>query len=135
MESLTKAHDFLVLATRLLDEVAELYSRTDLPERGEQIARIGKSLASVFEVQEAIYLRCPELKTEWLKTPSPHPEENREYGRLLVETMELWESGRRVEAVGRLRAYLSIEHPEMFREMATRQVNIFEAALRGERAV
>jgi hypothetical protein len=135
MEPLTKAHELLTVAARLLDEVAEIYAGTDFPEQREQVARIGRSLAMVFEIQQAIYERHPELKPKWLEIPSPHPEESREYGRLLIETMKLWESDRRVEAVTLLKAYLSHDRPSMFREIATRQLEIFESARQEEGAV
>jgi hypothetical protein len=134
VDSLKTADELLTIATRLLDEAAQIFSTSEMPERREQISRIGKSLASAFQAQQAIYAVRPELEPEWLKAPSPHPEENREYGRMFISAIDLWEAGHTAAALEQWRSYIAAEHPEPFRGMAIQQLRIFEAALRGDGA-
>lgn len=62
MDNLASLHARLRLICGLLDGAAGIIRNVPLSPTNEHIRRIGESLASVYEIQRAIYKLRPELE-------------------------------------------------------------------------
>ena len=127
--ALRTADELLVFASHAVDYVVELLSSSADGSLRGQARTLAVAMASMFEVQNAIYAAQPNLKPEWLSRPSPDPQASRAYGHLLIESRDLWERGDGKAAVDLVKSYLSAQPNDMFCELAARYLEFLETAL------
>jgi hypothetical protein len=109
----------------LLDGAASQIRDAKLLPVKANLHKVGEALASVFELQSAIYKQAPELQLE-PKYEEP-PEEvrlaNRRFGEAMLAADALADEGKLEEARNYLAAYASTEPSEQHRSLALRQAS------------
>ena len=122
MSDIEKIHSKLEEACRLLDKAASEIVSSSLPYPSADVENIGKALSHIFDVKQSIYSMSPELTPAHLLEKSEHPNENKEFGKLLVQNQRLLAENKPEEAILLVREFICSGPPSHFVEMAEGQI-------------
>jgi hypothetical protein len=122
VDALLKLHQTLKVAGSLLDSSASQIRDAALSPTKDHIYSIGKCLAEIFEIQQAIYKLRPELEEVYEEPPHEIQEANRRLGETLISAYDLADSGQVPEAIALLDSYSKTEPSEFHRELATNEI-------------
>ena len=122
MSNIENIHSKLEEACRILDKAASEIVSSSLPYPSADVENIGKALSHIIEVQKSIYSISPELTPAHLLEKSMNPNENKEYGKLLVQNQHLLAENKPEEAILLVREFIGSEPPGQFVEMAESQI-------------
>ena len=123
MSSPESIHRLLAAAVQLLGSAASEIREAPLDPARDHIARIGRALAEIFEIELAIYETHPELKPEHLKQPSPDPDANRRLTHYMVEALDLEEAGRIEAAIAKFRTFITLESSPFHIDIAKGEID------------
>ena len=122
MDKFVELHSRLRLVCGLLDGAASMIRDLPLKPTNEHIQGIGSALASVFEIQQAIYKLRPELEVPYEEPPPEVSAANRRLGEALICAYELADMHRVGEAVSYLEEYVRTETAAFHQELAQREI-------------
>ena len=108
----------LEIAGHLLNEASEASRDLPLEPVNTHIRAIGEAMASIFDVQRAVFALRPELEPAFLKEPSLFPEANRRLTVALGEAYRLVDDGKSAEAVAFLESFAATESSEVHKRIA-----------------
>ena len=117
---LRTADELLELATHALDYVQEILTEHADPTLREQAELVEQCSDLLMHVHQAIYTVHPEVAPAFAKDNTELGRESQEYGRLLLETRELWAAGDHEAALQLWRVYLKAARTFYFETIATR---------------
>jgi hypothetical protein len=123
VDALLRLHQTLKVAGSLLDNAAGQIRDAALSPTKGHIYSVGKCLAEIFEIQQAIYKLRPELEKKYEESPPEIQEANRRLGETLISAYNLADAGKVPEAVALLEDYSKIEPSEFHRELAKNEIN------------
>jgi hypothetical protein len=115
-------HSKLVESCRLLDKAASEIVFSSLPYPSADVESIGKALSHILDVQQSIYSVSPELTPAHLLEKSRHPNENKEFGKLLVQNERLLAQNKPEEAILLVREFIGSDPASQFVEMAESEI-------------
>ena len=118
MDALTKLNETLRVAASLLDSAAGQIRDAALSPTKEHIGSIGQALGHIFDIQNAIYKRRPELEPKYEEEPEEVRAANRRLGEALIVAYDLADAGKVQQAAEYLKAYAEVEPSELHRELA-----------------
>lgn len=118
MGTLVKLNETLRVAASLLDSAAGQIRDAALSPTKEHIGSIGQALGHIFDIQNAIYKRRPELEPKYEEEPAEVREANRRLGEALIAAYELADAGKMQEAMEYLNAFAEAEPSELHRKLA-----------------
>lgn len=123
MHPLVELHRTLRVAAMLLDSAASQVRDAKLLPVRENIHKVGEVLASVFELQDAIYKQAPELqlKPNYEEAPEDVRLANRRLGEAMLAADVLAVEGKPEEASNYLASYAATEPSEQHGQLALRQ--------------
>lgn len=122
MDSLERLNRTLVAAGILLDNAAGQIRDAALSPTKQHIHSIGEALASIFEIQHAIYKLKPELEPKY-EEPTPEVSAaNRRLGETLIAAYDLADIGKVQEALALLNHFATNEPSEYHRDLAAIEV-------------
>ena len=123
MDALANLHQRLRVAASLLDGAATQIRDAPLPPTKKHIYSVGEALASIYEIQSAIYKLRPELEEKYEEPP---PEEvsaaNRRLGEVLIAAYDLADTARLPEATALLTAFAANEPSEYHRSLVVAEI-------------
>jgi hypothetical protein len=122
LDALLKLHQTLKVAGSLLDNAAGQIRDAALSPTKDHIYSIGKCLAEIFEIRQAIYKLRPELEPKYEESPPEVQEANRRLGETLISAYDLADSGQVPEAIALLDSYSRTEPSEFHRSLATNEI-------------
>ena len=123
MHPLAELHRTLQVASMLLDSAAGQIRDAKLLPTKPNIHKIGEMLASIIELQSAIYKQAPELGLE-PKYEKPSEEvslANRRLGEAILAAEDLADEGKLLEARNHLTRFAEQEPLEQHKALALRQ--------------
>lgn len=119
MGELDNLHQRLQVAASLLDGAAEQIRDIPLSPAKKHIYSIGEVLASIHEIQWAIYKLRPELESRCEMPPEEVSAANRRLGEALITAHDLAETSRLPEAVALLTGFAASEPSDYHRSLAS----------------
>ncbi len=122
MDSLANLHQRLRVAASLLDEAASQIRDVPLSPTKQHIYSVGQALASIYEIQSAIYKLRPELETKYEEPSEEVSAANRRLGELLIAAYDLADASRVPEALALLSAFAANEPSEYHRSLASTEI-------------
>lgn len=122
MATLESINRLLSVGTSLLDHAAAEIRDAKLAPVRENIERIGKALAEVFEIQHQIYKLKPELMPEHLKHDSEHSAANRLLTEYMYNASELELAGNIERAIAIFQEFLALESSPLHRDIAAGEI-------------
>lgn len=122
MDSLERLNRTLVAAGILLDSAAGQIRDAALSPTKQHIHSIGEALASIFEIQHAIYKLKPELEPKYEEPPAEVSAANRRLGEALVAAYDLADIGKVQEALALLSHFAKNDPSEYHRGLAAIEV-------------
>lgn len=122
MDALSNLHQRLRVAASLLDEAASQIRDVPLSPTKQNIYSIGQALASIYEIQSAIYKLRPELETKYEEPSGDVSAANRRLGELLIAAYDLADASRLPEALALLSAFAENEPSEYHRSLAKTEI-------------
>jgi hypothetical protein len=118
MPTLDELDDQLTAAASILDMAAVTIRDCPLEPTQDHIRRIGEALASIFDIQRAIYEKRPDLKPGILRNEFQFAEANGRLTVALSNAYKLGETGQFSEAERVLTEYISAESSDRHRSIA-----------------
>jgi hypothetical protein len=118
MHPLERLHHTLVAAEIILDNAAGQVRDAALAPTNQHIHSIGTALASIFEIQHAIYKIKPELEPKYEEEPEKTRAANRRLGETLIAAYDLADSNKVPEALALLHQFASDDPSEYHRGLA-----------------
>lgn len=118
MDSLERLNRTLVAAGILLDSAAGQIRDAALSPTKQHIHSIGEALASIFEIQHAIYKLKPELEPKYEEPPPEVSAANRRLGEALIAAYDLADIGKVQEALALLSHFATNDPSEYHRGLA-----------------
>jgi hypothetical protein len=128
MATLESINRLLSVAATLLDHAAAEIRDAKLEPVGENIERIGKALAEVFEIQHQIYTLKPDLMPEYLRQPSERSAANRPLTEYMYNASECELAGNTECAIAILQEFLALESLPMHRDIAASEIERLQIA-------
>jgi len=122
MDALANLHQRLRVAASLLDEAASEIRDAPLSPTKQHIYSVGQALASIYEIQSAIYKLRPELETKYEESSEDVSAANRRLGELLIAAYDLADASRLPEALALLSAFATNEPSEYHRSLAKTEI-------------
>jgi len=105
-----------------LDYSAGLIRDLPLEPKRENIRKIGRALAEICELREAVFKLDPSLKPDGWDDPPTHAEYNRMFGQAILQAEEFVEAGNIKEAIKTFESFVFIGPPEELQEMAENEI-------------
>lgn len=121
-------HRLLSVAASLLDLAATEIRDAKIEPVRENIERVGKALAEVFEIQQQIYLLRPELTPKYLKQPSEHSTANRLLTEYMYNASEFERAGNNERAIETFQEFMGLESSPLHREIAAGEIKRLQGA-------
>jgi len=128
MATLESINRLLSVGATLLDHTAAEIRDAKLEPVHENIERIGKALAEVFEIQNQIYKLKPELTPEYLKKPSEQSAANRLLTEYMYNASEFELAGNTERAIAIFQEFLALESSPMHRDIAASEIERLQNA-------
>lgn len=128
MATLESINRLLSVSATLIDHAAVEIRDAKLEPVHENIERIGKALAEVFEIQHQIYKLKPELTPEHLKQPSEHYAANRLLTEYMYNASEFELAGNTERAIAIFQEFLALESSPMHRDIAASEIERLQNA-------
>lgn len=122
MDSLSSLNQRLRLICGLLDGAASMVRDIPLSPTNDHIRRVGEALASLFEIQRAIYRLRPELEVPYEEPPEEIAAANRRLGEALIAAYDLADAQKVAEAIAFLGDYIRSEPLREYSELAEREL-------------
>lgn len=128
MATLESINRLLSVAASLADHAAAEIRDAKLEPVRENLERIGRALAELFEIQLQIYKLQPDLKPEYLKQPSEHSAANRLLTEYMYNASEFELAGNNERAIETFQAFLALESSPLHRDIATGEIKRLQGA-------
>ena len=93
MDALRSIDLTLAAIAGMLDETAGEIRDAGLEPTSDHLHRIGRALAEVFEIRQAIFAVRPDLEPNWSKAERPPSPDNRLLTRAMVDAIEFERNG------------------------------------------
>jgi hypothetical protein len=122
MDKLVAIDRSLMKVRALLDEVARELAECEIPCRTADIEHIGEALAAISNIQLSIYEQRPDLTPDFLKERSEIHDQNRQFGRILIQNQHHLSCNKPDKAIDLLNAFLETKPPERYVEMANNEI-------------
>ena len=125
MHPLIELHNTLQAAGMLLDSAAAQVRDAKLLPAKQHIQRIGEALATIFEIQRAIYVQAPELGLEkkYEETSEEVRQANRRLGEAMLAADSIADAGDLKKAQNHLSAFAAGESSEYHANLARLQMD------------
>lgn len=120
----------LSVAAKLLDRAAAEIRDAKLEPVRENIERIAKALAELFNIQHQIYALQPELEPQKFKQPSEYSEPNRLLTLYMYHASECELAGNVEGAIAAFREFLTLESSPLHRNIATAEIERLQSGAR-----
>ncbi|MFC5498570.1 hypothetical protein ACFPOE_13570 [Caenimonas terrae] len=127
MDALAELNKRLRLIAGLLDGAASLIRDAPLPSTNAHIRRIGEALASVYEIQGALYKLRPELEVPYEDAPEEVRAANKRLGDAMIAAYDLADTAMVAEAIALLADFAKNEPSEYHRSIANGEVERLKA--------
>ena len=105
-----------------LDYSAGLIRDLPLEPKRENVLKIGRALAEICELREAVFELDPSLKPDGWDDPPTHAEYNRMFGQAILQAEEFVEVGNIDEAIKTFESFIFIGPPDELQEMAKNEI-------------
>jgi len=128
MATLESINRLLSVAASLADHAAAEIRDAKLEPVRENIERIGKALAEMFEIQLQIYKLQPDLKPEYLEQPSEHSAANRLLTEYMYNASEFELAGNNERAIETFQEFLALESSPLHRDIAAGEIKRLQGA-------
>jgi hypothetical protein len=122
LASLNTINQLLTVAATLIDKAATEIRDAKLEPVRENLEKMGRALAEVFEVQHEIYALRPELAPAYLKEQSPNPEANRLLTEFMVRASDLEHAGNIEGAIAEFQRFLSLDSSPLHEDIARGEI-------------
>jgi len=122
MATLESINRLLSVAASLADHAAAEIRDAKLEPVRENIERIGKVRAEMFEIQLHIYKLQPDLKPEYLKQTSEHSAANRLLTEYMYNASEFERAGNNERAIETFKEFLALESSPHHRDIAAGEI-------------
>jgi len=128
--SLESIDRLLTVSGKLLDHAATDVRDAKLEPVRENIARIGRALTEIFEIQHRIYALRPELTPSYLNEPPQYSEANRLLTEFMYRASELERSGNIEGAIAEFERFVTLESSPLHRDIALGEIERLRNAKR-----
>jgi hypothetical protein len=128
MATLESINRLLSVAASLADHAAAEIRDAKLEPVRENIERIGKALAEIFEIQHQIYALRPDLTPDYLKQPSEHSAANRLLTEYMYNASEFELTGNHERAIQVFQEFLGLESSSLHRDIAEGEIKRLKGA-------
>ena len=128
MATLESINRLLSVAASLMDHAATEIRDAKVEPVRENIERIGKALAEVFEIQLEIYKLQPDLKPDYLKQPSEYSAANRLLTEYMFNASEFELAGNNERAIETFQEFLALESSPLHRDIVTAEIKRLQGA-------
>ena len=122
MASLDTINRLLSVATTLIDKAAAEIRDAKLEPVRENIEKMGRALAEIFEVQHKIYAIRPELTPPHLKEPSQESGANGLLTEFMFRASELEYEGNIEGAIAEFEGFLALESSPLHQDIARGEI-------------
>ena len=128
MATLESINRLLSVAASLIDHAATEIRDAEVEPARENIERVGKALAEVFEIQLQIYKLQPDLTPEYLKQPSEYSAANRLLTEYMYNASEFELAGNNERAIETFQAFMALESSPLHRDIAAGEIKRLQGA-------
>jgi hypothetical protein len=128
MATLESINRLLSVAASLADRAAAEIRHAKLEPVRENIERIGKAVAEIFEIQQRIYSLQPDLTPDYLKQPSEYSAANRLLTEYMYNASEFELAGNHERAIQVFQEFLGLESSSLHREIAEGEIKRLQGA-------
>jgi hypothetical protein len=126
MNKLKSINDKLNEACSLLDGIANDIAKTGIIQKTAWIKNIGKSLVSIFEIQQGIYLEEPDLKPAEFEGVPKDEAANKRFRELLLGIRSTLVKNKPLDAIEELNNFIATNPPQYLRDCAVTEINVIK---------
>ena len=122
MDEIKAIENNLQKISMMLNDVATVLAKSDIPCRSVDIQHVGKALAEIFDIQQSLYEERPELMPEYLKQKSNSIDISRKYSRIKTQNQYFLAKNETKEALKLLTDFINSKPPNEFLNMANDEI-------------
>ena len=122
MASLESVNAYLEKSARLIDHAADEMKSIAVKDKDDYVLKIATILNGIHDIQRDIYELEPGLQPEYLNEESRYPEDNREYGEVLISSKELQTLGDNMGAISVVEKFLLKKRPDYLKMSAKKLI-------------
>jgi hypothetical protein len=110
-------------ATALLDQVASEFAKAEFIQRKAWLKLIGKSMATILELQHGLYIEKPELRPPSIKKEPFDKAANRQLGDILIGIQGILAKNKPIQAIKIIEEFIEKNPPDYLAEIAKGEID------------